>query len=681
MAVWIWSFLTGIQCAYCSATVTVLLQAATCTPIPVYAFGSLALADFDGDGKLDVASGAGDFLLLGNGDGTFQDPLVLGAGGSGIAVGDFNGDGRPDLATGGVIVLLNSTSGVRSATTTVVMSSSNPSSFGQLVRFTATVSASGRGTPTGSVTFRDGTTDLTTTPIYGEVATFSTSSLTAGSHAITACYDGDSNFAPSSSTPLTQVVNAQPVTVALSSSVNPSVYNQPVSFTATITPQYGGVAMGTVVFYDGANFLGTVSVSGNVASLSGVLLAGGLHTVTAAYSGSDNMQGAISGPLTQTVSQATTATSLSSSATPVAPNQPVTYTATVTSQYGGVTTGTVSFQDNTSTTVVPVTGGLATLNTTYVNVRKHLVTATYSGDGNNATSTSPTLTEWVANLPVASRTVITTSGSPTLIGQTVVFTATIASTYGQIPDGEMVSFFDGSTLIGSGVTANGVATLSTSSLTAKTHTVKATYAGDGTFNSSSGTVTQIVALYDSTTTITSTLNPSAFGQSVTLTATVNSGEPGAPTGSVIFKNGSTAVGTGTLSNGIASVVIPDLPAGALSLTAVYGGDAASAGSISSVLMQTVNQATTTTTVSSSLNPSNKGQKVTFTAIVSSPTTLPTGKVTFMAGSVKLGTVTLSGGQATVTTSTLPSGQTTVTATYGGTANVDGSAGSVVQDVQ
>ena len=71
----------------------------TSTPTPLGGIRSLALADFDGDGKLDLAVGAGNVLLLGNGDGTFQTPIVLGAGGPGIAVGDFNRDGRPDLAS------------------------------------------------------------------------------------------------------------------------------------------------------------------------------------------------------------------------------------------------------------------------------------------------------------------------------------------------------------------------------------------------------------------------------------------------------------------------------------------------------------------------------------------------------------------------------------------------------
>src|SRR5439155_11566577 len=68
-------------------------QSAVVTPIPqLTGVQQLALADFDGNGTLDIASG-GDFLLLGNGDGTFQPALILGADGPGIAVGDFNLDG------------------------------------------------------------------------------------------------------------------------------------------------------------------------------------------------------------------------------------------------------------------------------------------------------------------------------------------------------------------------------------------------------------------------------------------------------------------------------------------------------------------------------------------------------------------------------------------------------------
>jgi hypothetical protein len=95
----------------------------------------------------------------------------------------------------------------------------------------------------------------------------------------------------------------------------------------------------------------------------------------------------------------------------------------------------------------------------------------------------------------------------------------------------------------------------------------------------------------------------------------------------------------------------------------------------------VNQASTTTTVKSSLNPSLLGQSVTFTATVTSPTTTPAGSVTFLDGTNALGTVTLSGGKASYSTSTLSAGSHSITAVYNGTANIRGSTSSpLVQTV-
>ena len=135
-------------------------------------------------------------------------------------------------------------------------------------------------------------------------------------------------------------------------------------------------------------------------------------------------------------------------------------------------------------------GGQAVYKVTYSGSGTHLITATYSGDADNATSTSATLTEYVGLVPT--QTILTTSGSPSHVGQPVAFTATVKWTYGTVPDGEQVTFFDGITTIGTGTTASGLAMFTTSSLTVKTHTIKATYAGDSKFKPSSGKVTQVV---------------------------------------------------------------------------------------------------------------------------------------------------------------------------------------------
>jgi hypothetical protein len=185
-----------------------------------------------------------------------------------------------------------------------------------------------------------------------------------------------------------------------------------------------------------------------------------------------------------------TTTSLVSNVNPAAVNQQVIYTATVTNQSGGPLTGTVAFKHNTSTTTVKLVSGQAVYRVTYSGSGTHLITATYSGDADNATSTSATLTEYVGL--AATQTVLTTSGSPSHVGQPVTFTATVTWTYGTVPDGELVTFFDGTTTIGTGTTASGAATFTTSSLTATTHTIKATYAGDAKFKPSTGKVTQVV---------------------------------------------------------------------------------------------------------------------------------------------------------------------------------------------
>jgi len=185
-----------------------------------------------------------------------------------------------------------------------------------------------------------------------------------------------------------------------------------------------------------------------------------------------------------------------------------------------------------------------------------------------------------------------------------------------------------------------------------------------------------------TTAVSSSQNPSAYGQTVTFIAVVSS-DAGTPSNgeTVSFLKGETVIGTGTLTGGSASFTTSSLPAGASSITAVYGGDSNFAGSTSKAVKQVVDKATTTTSLVSSLNPSNLGQSVTFTATVTPQFSgTPAGTVTFTDGTTTLKTIALSEGVAKYTSTTLAEGQHSITATYNGSTSFDGSSGSVKQTV-
>jgi hypothetical protein len=182
---------------------------------------------------------------------------------------------------------------------------------------------------------------------------------------------------------------------------------------------------------------------------------------------------------------------------PVPLNASVTYVATVVSEYGGALTGTVTFKDRSFSKTVPLTAGSAVIIETYRTPGAHHITATYSGDVNNIAS-SAMLIEHVKNHTLPSHTVVLSSGSPSFINQPVTFTASVTSHFGRIPNGETVTFYDGTVVIGTGITVNGIATIKISFTTPHRHRIEASYPGDDTLKPSSGTVIQVVLQYSPT---------------------------------------------------------------------------------------------------------------------------------------------------------------------------------------
>jgi hypothetical protein len=285
---------------------------------------------------------------------------------------------------------------VLAATTTTLSSSLNPSSYGQTVTFTATVTSSLGPPPNGeTVTFRQGSTVLGTGTLSGGSASFSTSTIPAGTKSITVTYPGDAKLASSTSKPLNQVVNRATTSTTLVSSTNPSSFNQSVTFTATVTPQFSGTPTGTVTFKNGTTTMATATLHGGVAKFTTTKLAVGTASITAVYYGEASFVTSTSSALSQVVSPANTTTTLASSPNPSTVGQSVTFTATVTGQFAGVVTGTVTFMDGTSTLgTVTVSSHVARLHTSALAVGTHNITATYNGS-TDFTSSSASLTQTV----------------------------------------------------------------------------------------------------------------------------------------------------------------------------------------------------------------------------------------------------------------------------------------------
>ncbi|MFE9847040.1 Ig-like domain repeat protein [Streptomyces goshikiensis] len=581
-----------------------------------------------------------------------------------------------------------------------VASAPNPSVVGEPVTFILAVAAEdpAAGTPTGSVTldFGDGTTPLMLTLTEASATTTHTYTSAAGSpYPVTATYDGDADFTSSTVTDTHQVRRGLTLT-NVTSSPDPSVVGESVTFTAYVTPlaPAKGLPAGPVAFDfgDGTTPV-TATLTNGTATVTHVFAArvGSPYTVAATYGGNLDFVSS-SGTDTHTVDRASTTTVVGSSPDPSVVGQPVTFTATVAPVAPGASlpSGTITFNFGDGTT--PITASLAgdttTVTRAYTDRRDvpYTVTATYGASPDFAGSIG-TDTHTVNR--ASTTTTVSSSQDPSVVGQPVTFTATVASVApgAGTPTGTITfDFGDGTTPV-TATLANGTATATRpyTTTTGSPYTVTATYNQTPAFSGSSGTDAHTVSRASTTTTVSSSPDPSVAGQPVTFTATVAPLTPGAgtPTGTVTFTfgDGITPV-TANLTNGAATVTRAytdrkDVP---YTVTATYGASPDFAGSIGTDT-HTVNRASTTTTVSSSQDPSVVGQPVTFTATVASVAPgagTPTGTITFDFGDGTTPvTATLANGTATATRpyTTRSSGLFTVTATYNGSSSFAGSSGT------
>ena len=284
-----------------------------------------------------------------------------------------------------------------------------------------------------------------------------------------------------------------------------------------------------------------------------------------------------------------------------------------------------------------------------------------------------------APVAVATAATLAASVNPSVFGQAVVFTATVSPNTAT----GTVTFKDGAVGLGTSTLVSGKASLTSTSLAPGSHSITATYSGSTAFlSSTSAALPHTVNKASTKASVVSSHNPSVFGQSVTFAVTVSAVAPGSgtPTGTVTLKNGTAALGTVTLSGGKATFSTSALTPGTHLITVSYNGNVDFSSSTSAALGQTVNKASTKTTVVSSHNPSVFGQSVTFTATlaaVAPGSGTPTGTVTFKNGATVLGTGTLSGGKATFSTSTLTRGAHSITAGYSGSVSDLGSTSAVL----
>ena len=439
-------------------------------------------------------------------------------------------------------------------------------------------------------------------------------------------------------------------TTTVAADNNPSVFGQPVTFTATVSSGAAGTPTGFVQFKDGLiNLGGQVALDGSGHASSGPIssMSVGAHNITAVYSGDSSFATSTNPiPLSQTVDQASTTSAVSADHNPSSVGQQVTFTATVAAVGPGAGTpsGSVQFKvDNVNRgSPVNLSGGQAHIQISDLTEASHTIAAVYSGDTNFTVSTSPDYQQDVEQ--VATSTDLASSDTLSDFGQGVTFTATVTSDLSGslgVPTGS-VTFKDGVTTLCASVALNGSGQAtcpSVTNLSVGVHSISAFFVGTGAYvgsDSTGGPLSQTVQKATTSASVLSNHSTSVHGQSVTFTATVTVTAPGGgtPTGTVDFLDGATTICSAAALNGSAQATcgpFTNLTTGGHSITVSYGGSSNYLADDSSVLTQTVNQAATTTSVTSTAHPSVHGQAITFTATVAvtSPGAgTPTGTINF-----------------------------------------------------
>jgi hypothetical protein len=392
----------------------------SCEPFTVYEAPTITSVDhvtfvIGAAGTFAVtASGfpSGSAMALSDGGATLPSGVTFVDNGNGTATIA----GTPDLGTiGAYPFAISVTNGVApdgtqlftltiamAGTTTAISSPTDPSLVGQTITVIASVTANApsSGSPTGTVTFNaDGSpvTGCTTQPVSSGTASCTTAFTAAGPHLLTADFGGDANFGASSGGPLTQAVNGAGTTTATTTSSNPSVTGQAVTYTATVsrTAPATGTAGGAVSFTDDGSAINgctAIPLTAGVATCTEMLSIVGAHAIIATFAGDVDDVSSTAPTVSQQVDLDSTTTTVDSGPNPSTIGAAVTITVTVkaTAPGSGNPTGSVVIAaDGKTLATVPLDSSVdsrAIYSTKSLTVGTHAITATYSGDGNYGTS-------------------------------------------------------------------------------------------------------------------------------------------------------------------------------------------------------------------------------------------------------------------------------------------------------
>jgi hypothetical protein len=472
------------------------------------------------------------------------------------------------------------------------------------------------------------------------------------------------------------------VSETLTSSLNPAMAGQSVTFTAQLTAA-SGTPTGAVQFLDGATLLSTQTVSGSgSAAFTTSSLTIGSHTITANYQPT-GIFGASTASLTQVINGDTTSTALTCVPNPINIAGTAQLTATVTSTFG-TPTGAIAFSDNgTALATQGLLAGTTSYNYTGSIAATHTITATYAPTGNFAAS-SAKCSEVVNPLPSTSTLVVAPAMST--YGTPVTLTATVspATQPGPSTPTGIVTFYNGATTIGTGTLAGGVATISPVSLPGGSYNLTCTYSGSSIYASSSCNPAPIVVnAVPTALTVISSINPATYLNIISFTAHLTSSGQSAGTGNIIQLNINGQIANFTTdATGTATYAIATLPPNSYPVTASFAGNNNFLAS-SAALTQVVIAAPTSISLTGSPNPGDLNQPVTFTATVSSPPTstpVPTGTVTFYDGSNSIGSSQLSAaGTASLSSTFTTVAIHNITAQFAGNMDFTASTSTTFQE--